>query len=466
MWEKFRAIFTIPELRQKIFFTLILLAVFRVGYQIPLPVVDQQQVASALNKSESSPFYNMMQSVSVLSAADLRRITIFGLGIMPYISASIILQLLGSVYKPLEDLRKEGETGRKKINEYTRYLTVIMCVIQGFIYLGTMVRGGPDTSQIAAEFRTDSGALHPMWYVTSLVMMTAGTMFVMWLGEQIDEFGIGNGISLLIMAGILAQMPNALIDLYQDIDKAGWRLGGGTQMGVEHLIMLIVLFVLVVAGVVFMQLGQRQIPTQSAKHVRGRRVYGGNRQYLPLRLNQSGVMPIIFASSLLMLPSLFFSGLIGLMGNPEANTMADWWVRAFREIADLFNRGNSLVYNLSYIALIYFFSYFWMAITFNPKEISENLKDFGTFIPGYRPGRRTAEYLEKVMIRITYVGAAFLALVAIVPTVISASMGVKPNIASFYGGTGLLIAVSVAFDLIQKIDSHLVMRDYRGLLEP
>jgi len=466
MWEKFRAIFTIPELRQKIFFTLILLAVFRVGYQIPLPVVDQQQVANALNKNESSPLYNMMQSVSVLSAADLRRITIFGLGIMPYISASIILQLLGSVYKPLEDLRKEGETGRKKINEYTRYLTVVMCIIQGFIYLGTMVRGGPDTSQIAAEFRTPSGALHPMWYATSLVMMTAGTMFVMWLGEQIDEFGIGNGISLLIMAGILAQMPNALIDLYQDIDKAGWKLGGGTQMGVEHLLMLIVLFVLVVAGVVFMQLGQRQIPTQSAKHVRGRRVYGGNRQYLPLRLNQSGVMPIIFASSLLMLPSLFFSGLIGLMGNPAKDSMAEWWTIAFRNIADLFNRGNSLVYNLSYIALIYFFSYFWMAITFNPKEISENLKDFGTFIPGYRPGRRTAEYLEKVMIRITYVGAAFLALVAIVPTVISASMGVKPNIASFYGGTGLLIAVSVAFDLIQKIDSHLVMRDYRGLLEP
>ncbi len=466
MWEKFRAIFTIPELRQKIFFTLILLAVFRVGYQIPLPVVDQQQVANNLSKNESNPLYNMMQSVSVLSAADLRRITIFGLGIMPYISASIILQLLGSVYKPLEDLRKEGETGRKKINEYTRYLTVVMCVIQGFIYLGTMVRGGPDTSQVAAEFRTASGALHPMWYVTSLTMMTAGTMFVMWIGEQIDEFGIGNGISLLIMAGILAQMPNALIDLFQDISKAGWKLGGGSQMGVEHLLMLIVLFVLVVAGVVFMQLGQRQIPTQSAKHVRGRRVYGGNRQYLPLRLNQSGVMPIIFASSLLMLPSLIFSGLIGLMGSAEANTASFWWARVFREIADLFNRGNSLVYNLSYIALIYFFSYFWMAITFNPKEISENLKDFGTFIPGYRPGRRTAEYLEKVMIRITYVGAAFLALVAIVPTVISASMGVKPNIASFYGGTGLLIAVSVAFDLIQKIDSHLVMRDYRGLLEP
>lgn len=466
MWEKFRAIFTIPELRQKIFFTLILLAVFRVGYQIPLPVIDQAKLSAQLNNKQASPLSNLMQNVSVLSAADLRRITIFGLGIMPYISASIILQLLGSVYKPLEDLRKEGETGRKKINEYTRYLTVIMCVVQGGIYLSSMVRGDANSSNISPNFQADGGGLHLMWYITVLCMMTAGTMFVMWLGEQIDEFGIGNGISLLIMAGILAQMPNALFDLFGDISKSGWRLGGGTQMGVEHLLILIVLFVLVVAGVVFMQLGQRQIPTQSAKHVRGRRVYGGNRQYLPLRLNQSGVMPIIFASSLLMLPSLVLSGVVGMFGTIIPGSASGWWAVQLSNLASIFTKGNSLTYNLCYIAMIYFFSYFWMAITFNPKEISENLKDFGTFIPGYRPGRRTAEYLEKVMVRITYVGSAFLALVAIVPTVISASMGVKPNIASFYGGTGLLIAVSVAFDLIQKIDSHLVMRDYRGLLEP
>ncbi len=463
MWEKFRAIFTIPELRQKIIFTLLLLAVFRVGYQIPLPVVDQEAIRQMSNQGG---LFKMLETVSQLSAADLRRITIFGLGIMPYISASIILQLLGSVYKPLEDLRKEGETGRKKINEYTRYLTVIMCIVQGWIYLSSMARADGNVSRIAPDFQTATGALHPMWFITMLLMMTAGTMFVMWIGEQIDEFGIGNGISLLIMAGILAQMPQALIELFADINKAGWKLGGGQSMGVEHLIILVVLFVVVVAGVVFMQLGQRQIPTQSAKHVRGRRVYGGNRQYLPLRLNQSGVMPIIFASSLLMLPSLIFSGLMGLMGATEPGTASHWWAAVFNNIAGVFTRGNSLIYNLCYIALIYFFSYFWMAITFNPKEISENLKDFGTFIPGYRPGRRTAEYLEKVMVRITYVGAAFLAVVAIVPTVISASMNVKPNLASFFGGTGLLIAVSVAFDLIQKIDSHLVMRDYRGLLEP
>src|SRR6188768_2035931 len=354
MWEKFRAIFTIPELRQKIFFTLILLAVFRVGYQIPLPVVDQ----AAVRKLErQGGLFSMLETVSQLSAADLRRITIFGLGIMPYISASIILQLLGSVYKPLEDLRKEGETGRKKINEYTRYLTVLMCIVQGAMYLASMIGStGQGISKVSPEFQTATGALHPMWYLTMLLMMTCGTMFVMWIGEQIDEFGIGNGISLLIMAGILAQMPNALIDLLAEVHKGGWGLGGLQHVGVEHLIVLACLFVAVVAGVVFMQLGQRQIPTQSAKHVRGRRVYGGNRQHLPLRLNQSGVMPIIFASSLLMLPALLFGALhsmvIGLDGD-----VWHWIGYRLSDLQSMFNRGTSFVYNLAYIALIYFFSY-------------------------------------------------------------------------------------------------------------
>ena len=464
MWEKFRAIFAIPELRQKIFFTLILLAVFRIGYQIPLPIIDQVALNAGLEQQQGNEFFSLIQSVSIYSAADLRRITIFGLGIMPYISASIILQLLGSVYKPLEDLRKEGETGRKKINEYTRYLTVLMCFVQGLMYLMSYL--GAQQNFVAAEFRTGPlGGLHPLWYVTMVFVMTCGTMFVMWLGEQIDEFGIGNGISLLIMAGILAQMPQALISLIKKVNQNNWQLGAGNAVGVDTLIVLAVLFALVVAGVVFMQLGQRQIPTQSAKHVRGRRVYGGNRQFLPLRLNQSGVMPIIFASSLLMIPSILFSLLAGQLRGAETGTTSHFFHNIFSTIAGMFGGGTSFIYNLGYIALIYFFSYFWMAITFNPKEIAENLKDMGTFIPGYRPGRRTAEYLEKVMVRITYVGAAFLALVAIVPTVISALLQVDPNIASFYGGTGLLIAVSVAFDLIQKIDSHLVMRDYRGLLE-
>jgi preprotein translocase subunit SecY len=318
---------------------------------------------------------------------------------------------------------------------------------------------------IHSEFLTESGGLAWSWYITTLIMMTCGTMFVMWLGEQIDEFGIGNGISLLIMAGILAQMPGALWGFVENMKP---QLTGFTEVGVEHLIVLAILFVLVVMGVVFITLGQRQIPTQSAKHVRGRRVYGGSRQYLPLRLNQSGVMPIIFASSLLMLPSILFGWLTTVARGQVTPETTVWPVlaRFFEAAQATFSSGTSFIYNLTYIALIYFFAYFWTAITFNPKEMAENLKDFGTFIPGYRPGRRTAEHLEKVMVRITYVGAGFLALVAIVPTVISGLLGVQPNVASFYGGTGLLIAVSVAFDLIQKIDSHLVMRDYRGLLEP
>jgi preprotein translocase subunit SecY len=281
--------------------------------------------------------------------------------------------------------------------------------------------------------------------------MTCGTIFLMWLGEQIDEYGIGNGISLLIMAGILAQMPGAGSTL---LKSAEFRLGGIGNDGVfiEHLIILAALFVAVIVGVVFITLGQRRIPTQSAKHVRGRRVYGGTRQYLPLRINQGGVMPIIFASSLLMFPNILFQYLAKL---------SPIW----EPLATMFGSGASFVYNMLYVAMIYFFCYFWTAIMFNPKDMSENLKNAGTFIPGYRPGKRTADYLEKVMVRITYVGAGFLALVAIIPTIISTSLGVDWKIASFYGGTALLIAVSVAFDLVQKIDSHLVMRNYRGLLE-
>lgn len=459
MWEKFRAIFTIPELRMKILFTLLLLAVFRIGYQIPLPVVDEGAILAKIRGGASeSTLASFLGEVSVFSAANLKKITIFGLGIMPYISASIILQLLSSVWKPLEELRKEGETGRKKINEYTRYLTLAMCFFQGAVYLSSMI--ADDSSMLNAEFCYTDGEgrhLYWSWYVTSIIIMTCGTMFVMWLGEQIDEFGIGNGISILIMAGILAQMPDAMIDFLTK--KMKKTLTGFQEPGVETLIVLIILFITVVACVVFITLGQRQIPTQSAKHVRGRRVYGGSRQYLPLKLNQSGVMPIIFASSLLMLPAMLFGAIANNLSSSQ------WWSSIFYNLQGTFTRGDSFMYNVCYVGLIFFFSYFWTAITFNPKEMAENLKDFGTFIPGYRPGRRTADYLEKVMMRITYVGAAFLSLVAIVPTIVSSLLKVDPQVASFYGGTGLLIAVSVAFDLIQKIDSHLVMRDYRGLLE-
>jgi len=449
--EKLRIVFTIPELRQKILLTLGLLAIYRVGWQVPLPIVDPKAMTAFAE--QSGGIGDLLRTVAVFSASQLSQATIFGLGIMPYISASIIFQLLSTVWPPLERLSKEGEGGRKKINEYTRYATVLICLVQSWAYVAFLSsqRVG-DTSLIQSSFLVD-GRLPLLWQFVAVMTMTAGTIFLMWLGEQIDEFGIGNGISLLIMAGILAAMPSALVQLGSDTN---WELGGGGgKMGVETLLVLAALFVGVVAGVVFMTQGQRRIPTQSAKHVRGRRVYGGTRQYLPLRVNQAGVMPIIFASSLLLFPQMFFQYLHNAY--PSSTVLG--------ALHDSFTRGQSFLYNVLYVVLIYFFCYFWTAITFNPKEMADNLKNFGSFIPGYRPGKRTADYLERVMERITYVGAGFLALVAVIPTIVGGALGIPAQIASFYGGTGLLIAVSVAFDLVQKIDSHLVMRNYTGLLE-
>ena len=451
MLEKLRVIFTIPELRQKILLTLGLLAIYRVGWQVPLPIVDPQAMTAFAE--QTGGIGDLLRTVAVFSASQLSQATIFGLGIMPYISASIIFQLLGTVWPPLERLQKEGEAGRKKINEYTRYATVLICIVQSWAYVAFLSsqRVG-EQSLIQPSFLVD-GRLPFVWQFVAVMTMTAGTIFLMWLGEQIDEFGIGNGISLLIMAGILAAMPSALVELGSD---TSWELGGGGgKLGIETMLVLAALFVGVVAGVVFMTQGQRRIPTQSAKHVRGRRVYGGTRQYLPLRVNQAGVMPIIFASSLLLFPQMFFQYLSGAFPGSDL----------LRSLHDSFTRGQSYLYNVCYIALIYFFCYFWTAITFNPKEMADNLKNFGAFIPGYRPGKRTADYLERVMERITYVGAGFLALVAVIPTIVGGALGIPAQIASFYGGTGLLIAVSVAFDLVQKIDSHLVMRNYTGLLE-
>ncbi|MEX0825051.1 MAG: preprotein translocase subunit SecY [Pirellulaceae bacterium] len=456
MFDKLRVIFSIPELRRKIMLTLGLLAIYRIGFHIPLPMISPSE--GSAGEGGAADFF---EKVSVFAATDLRNATIFGLGIMPYISASIIFQLLGSVWKPLEELKKEGEAGRKKLNEYTRYLTVVICVVQSYMYLKFMLMGGAETGfgQINQNFLSaDGSGLYFGWQIVAVVLMTCGTVFLMWLGEQIDEYGIGNGISLLIMAGILAQMPQALYELIRNMKPELVGLVRGT-VGVETLIILIVLFVGVVFGVVFITLGQRRIPTQSAKFTRGRRVYGGTRQFLPLRINQAGVMPIIFASSLLMIPGVLF----GFLANSFDNQ--SMFFSVFNSLSATLSSGTSYFYNMLYVGLIFFFCYFWTAITFNPKEMSDQLKENGTFIPGYRPGKRTTDYLERVMVRITYVGASFLAIVAIVPTIVYGSLGVPYSIAGFYGGTGLLIAVSVAFDLIQKIDSHLVMRNYKGMLE-
>ena len=454
MLEKLRVIFTIPELRKKILITLILLGVYRIGYHITLPVVDQTEIAS---NAADGVLGGLIQRVSVFSASNLQQATIFGLGIMPYISASIIFQILGSFVPTIQNLKKEGQAGMKKINDYTRYLTVVLCLLQSAVYVFAYL----DNSSLIADAFNSGTEANPQlsfgWSITSIMMMTCGATFLMWLGEQIDEYGIGNGISLLIMAGILAAMPAALSDLFSNSEFTLKGLGG--DVGVETMILLACVFVAVVVGVVFITIGQRRIPTQSAKHVRGRRVFGGTRQYLPLRVNQGGVMPIIFASSLLMVPGIMFSYLEtlvtgdGLMGNIMAG------------LSQAFQPGSGFLYNMMYVGMIYFFCYFWTAITFNPKEMADNLKEYGSFIQGYRPGKRTADYLEKVMVRITYVGAAFLSVVAIVPTLVASWLNVDMQLASFYGGTGLLIGVSVAFDLVQKIDSHLVMTSHKGLLE-
>lgn len=452
MVEKFLLLFKIPELRRKLLLTVILLAVYRMGFWIPLPFVDQAAMQESIQKMKEGSdtgFGQVMQIVALFSASKIGNATIFGLGIMPYISASIIFQLLGQVYPPLEALQKEGESGRKKINEYTRYATVVICLGQSFFWIKALSSGG----LLGANVILDSWD-HWYWHVVGALWMTTGTVVLMWIGEQIDAYGLGNGISLLIMAGIVAQMPAGGAMLFEPALRNGVRIG--TDTGIERFLMLGAVFVGVVVWVVLITQGQRRIPIQSAKHVRGRRQVGGQRQFLPLRLNQAGVMPIIFASSLLMFPYMVFNW---LAQGPFSDS------KLMIILAQSFGGGRGFLYSMCYIGLIYFFCYFWTAITFNPREIAANLKDHGSFIPGYRPGARTSNYLEAVMVRITYVGAAFLSLIAVIPTLIASSMGIDPLIASFYGGTGLLIVVSVALDLVQKIDSHLITRNYSGLLE-
>jgi preprotein translocase subunit SecY len=450
---KIKAIFTIPELRQKILLTLLFLAIYRIGFAIPLPFIDQSKMTAALGSG--SALGNVLNFVSMFSGGNLSQATVFGLGIMPYISASIIFQLLAAVYPPLEKLQKEGESGRKKINEYTRYATVFICLFQGFLYVQYLM-GPVSQHKLGWGLPDYQGGIY---WTTMVVTLTCGTIFLMWLGEQIDEYGIGNGISLIIMAGIIARMPAAAASLFFEnghFKESVFTLGGGgggRDMSFEKLVVLVVLFLAVVVGVVAITKAQRRIKTQSAKHVRGRRVFGGTSQWLPLRVNQAGVMPVIFASSLLVLPYFLFGAIA---------QATEWrWAQAVQQT---FER-QGYWYTVMFIALIYVFCYFWTAIIFNPKDMANNLKDYGSFIPGYRPGKRTAEYLERVMVRITYVGAAFLAVIAVVPTLITNTLNVDYTVAQFYGGTGLLIVISVALDLVQKINSHLVMRNYPGLTE-
>jgi preprotein translocase subunit SecY len=461
--EQLFIIFRIPELRKKIFITLIFLAVYRIGYYVPLPMIDHVRLAEKMSQATTGALGQVLGFVSLFSGGNLSSACIFSLGIMPYISASIIIQLLASGVMPsLERLRKEGESGRKKLNEITRYLTVPICMIQALIVVQTVMRPEAAGGMGLAPPGYNEG-FNLWWFgFTAIITLTAGTIFLMWLGEQIDEYGIGNGISLIIMAGIVARIPDATNMLLMDgttgrLKESIFTLGGATgDISFEKLLVLVFLFLGVVVGVIAMTKAQRRIPTQSAKHVRGRRAHMGTRQFLPVKVNAAGVMPVIFASTLLILPWFFFNVLYNV---------SDGQLGWAGTLANLFQNHRSWFYNIVYIAMIYVFTYFWVAITFNPKEIADNLKDHGSFIPGYRPGKRTADQLERVLMRITYVGAAFLAVIAIIPNIISSELEIPPQVASFYGGTGLLIVISVALDLVQKINSHLVMRNYPGLTD-
>ena len=440
MFRTLLNVFKIPELRNKVLFTLGLLAIYRIGFYVPVPGVDQVKMAA--QTTGGGGLGQLAEYFQIFTGGNLQQSCIFGLGIMPYISASIIFQLLVTVVPALEKLQREGESGRKKINEYTRYATVGLCLIQAMIWIRYLYGNG----LVYPSFRGSS-----LYFIMSLLALTTGTIFLMWLGEQIDEYGIGNGISLIIMAGIVARMPNAIIMVVQNASLKVGSAGSGT-MDPSKILFLIVAFVAVVAGSILITQGQRRIPIQQAKQTRGRRVYGGQRQYLPLRVNHGGVMPIIFASSLLIFPGMIFEWLLQL---------TNWSVWAFLRTA-LY--PGEYLYVVAYIAMVYFFAYFWTTVQFQPKEMANNLRDYGSFIPGVRPGKRTADYLEKVMGRITYVGAAFLALIAIIPTIVAAWLNIPFTVSAFLGGTGLLIVVSVALDLVQRIEANLIMRNYQGFL--
>ena len=433
--------FKIPELRNKMLFTIGMLAIYRVGFWVPLPGVWQEEMLKHFSAQQGSAMGDLASYFALFTGGNLSQSTIFGLGIMPYISASIIFQLLATVVPALEKLQKEGEAGRKKIQEYTRYATVVLCLVQGSFWL----------KYLAASNLVITGINPYQFWFMGLLAMTTGTVFLMWLGEQIDEYGIGNGISLIITGGILARMPSAVAMVAEQ-----WSLdvtaGGSGSVGPGKIVFLVVSFVLIVAGAITITQGQRRLPIQQQKMTRGRRQYGGLRTYLPLRVNHGGVMPIIFAQSLMMFPSLLFEQLA------KATNWGWTWF-----LYESFSFG-SFPYVMMYIVMLYFFAYFWTTVQFQPKEIANQLRDNGHFIPGLRPGRRTAEYLERVMERITYVGAGFLAVIAIIPQVFASQLDIPFEISTFLGGTGLLIVVSVLLDLVTRIEAQLTMRNYEGFL--
>ncbi len=450
MLESIRNIFSIPDLRRRVLFTLMILAVYRIGAQIPNPGISSSALAEFWQTQKGT----ILGMVDLFSGQNMSRMTIFALGIMPYISASIILQLLQVVWPYLERLSKEGELGRKKITQYTRYGTLIICIIQAtaisiFLETAKTPGGAPIVPNPGLGFK----------FLTVLTL-TTGTVFIMWLGEQISDRGIGNGISLIIFAGIVVGFPRGLQSI---ID--GLRTGDLTPIRV---LFLVALMIAVVAIIVFVERGQRRLPVSYAKRVVGRKIYGGQSTHLPLRVNTGGVIPIIFAASIITIPS----------------TIAQMIKVPFlRRIAEQFAMGMPL-YNLFYVAAIIFFTYFYVSIIFNPSDVADNLRKYGGFIPGIRPGKNTSDYIDGVLSRLTLVGAVYLAAVAIIPEILITGFKVQPiplignfldqnlpewftqglNVQFYFGGTSILIVVGVAMDTLQQIEAQLVMRHYDGFM--
>ncbi|MGE5893956.1 MAG: preprotein translocase subunit SecY [bacterium] len=416
-------IFKIEELKHRVFFTFALLAVYRIGCHIPTPGINGEELSKFLTERAGA----LMGFFDMFSGGALSRVTIFALGIMPYISASIILQLLTVVIPAIGKLAKEGEQGRKKIIKYTRYGTVLISAIQSFgIAIGIeSMQGGAFIQNPGLGFR-----------IMTMITLTSGTAFIMWLGEQITERGIGNGISLIIFAGIVARLPNALIGTFQ--------LVKADELSIFLLIAIFVMAIGVIAVIIFFERGQRKIPVQYAKRIVGRKMYGGQSTHLPLKVNTSGVIPPIFASSIIFFPAQI------------ASFVQVPWVQA---VAQQLSPGNWL-YTLLYVGMILFFAFFYTAIVFNPIDVSDNLKKYGGYIPGIRPGKNTSDYLYRVLTRLTMVGAIYLAAVCILPEILIRRF----NVPFYFGGTSLLIVVGVALDTVSQIESHLLTRSYDGLL--
>jgi preprotein translocase subunit SecY len=437
MFSAFANIAKVPELRKKTLWTLGLLVFCRVGVFIPLPGVNLDAVAGTLGEQRGTGFGEFLSVLDMFSGGGLRKMSVLALGIMPYISASIIFQLMAAIVPALQKVAKEGESGRRKLTQWTRYASVGLCLIQGLIICknlaGTNFNGQPAVINGGATF-----------LITSSLILTAGTTFLIWLGDQIDEFGLGNGVSLIIQLGILSRLPSALAVIVNRFDSA-LDVSDSSKIGPSTIFMLVSLFVLMVLAVVFVTQAERRIPMQSPKRSR---VGFKQQHFLPLKLNASGVIAIIFAQSLLLLPML-------LAGINIA------WVS---QLLSFFGHGAFLNVTL-YIFLIVFFSYFYTAVLFDPKEHAENFKQYGMFIPGIRPGNDTRDYLESVMNRITLAGAVFIAIIAMVPQIIQNTMSVDQTISDFFGGTGLLIVVGVALDVVNRIESHLLMERYEGFIK-